>query len=99
MRREIDRMYAVRRWDEEVIKWMAVGMVLAMVGLVAATGNFLSLYGQYVLISKDPTSAIPTAGFLISDAATFGVLIYAGLAAGPAGWAAAAIIGTWAALW
>ncbi|AIG98408.1 hypothetical protein AFULGI_00016490 [Archaeoglobus fulgidus DSM 8774] len=26
-------MYAVRKWDEEVIKWMAVGMVLAMVGL------------------------------------------------------------------
>jgi hypothetical protein len=29
-------MYAVRRWDEEtVIKWLAVGMVLAMVGIAA----------------------------------------------------------------
>ena len=28
-------MYAVRRWDEEVVKWMAVGIVLAMVGLMA----------------------------------------------------------------
>ena len=23
-------MYAVRRWDEEVIKWMAVGLVLSL---------------------------------------------------------------------
>ncbi len=29
-------MYAVRRWDEEtVIKWLAVAMVLAIVGIVA----------------------------------------------------------------
>ena len=92
-------MYAVKNWNEEVIKWMAVAMVLAMVELFPTAGNLLSLYEQYVLISKDPTSAIPTAGFLISDTATFGVLIYAGLAAGPEGWAAAAIIGTVAALW
>jgi hypothetical protein len=27
-------MYAVRRWDEEVvIKWLAVGMILAMLGM------------------------------------------------------------------
>ncbi|WP_290899216.1 hypothetical protein [Ferroglobus sp.] len=26
-------MYAVKDWNEEVIKWMAVGMCLAMVGL------------------------------------------------------------------
>ncbi|AKG92106.1 hypothetical protein GAH_00548 [Geoglobus ahangari] len=26
-------MYAVKNWNEEVIKWMAVGMVLAMVGM------------------------------------------------------------------
>ena len=26
-------MYAVRRWDEEVIKWMAVVMVLGIVGM------------------------------------------------------------------
>jgi len=31
----IFRMYAVRRWDEDtVIKWLAVAMCLAMVGLV-----------------------------------------------------------------
>jgi hypothetical protein len=30
----IDRMYAVRRWDEErIIQGLAVGMVLAMVGM------------------------------------------------------------------
>ncbi|AIY89137.1 hypothetical protein [Geoglobus acetivorans] len=92
-------MYAVRRWDEEVVKWLAVGMVLGMVGLTIVGGTFLDLYGQYLLVSKDPASAVPTLGFMISDAATFGVLIYAGLAAGPAGWAAAGIIAAGAALW
>ncbi len=31
-------MYAVGRWDEEVIKWMAVAMILAMVGLAVVPG-------------------------------------------------------------
>lgn len=26
-------MYAVRRWDEEVVKWLAVAMCIAMVGM------------------------------------------------------------------
>jgi hypothetical protein len=26
-------MHAVRNWDEEVVKWLAVGMCLAMVGM------------------------------------------------------------------
>jgi len=26
-------MYAVKNWNEEVIKWLAVGMVLAMIGM------------------------------------------------------------------
>jgi len=36
-------MYAVRRWDEDtVIKWLAVAIVLAMVGLVVmpVVGHF-----------------------------------------------------------
>ncbi len=28
-------MYETRGWDEEVMKWLAVGLCLAMVGLVA----------------------------------------------------------------
>jgi len=45
-------MYAVRRWDEEVIKWLAVAMCLAMVGLmvmpainVGDAGVALMVYG------------------------------------------------------
>jgi len=29
----VDRMCAVMRWNEEVIKWLAVAVVLAMVGM------------------------------------------------------------------
>ncbi|RUM34759.1 MAG: hypothetical protein DSY33_01415 [Archaeoglobus sp.] len=47
-------MYAVRRWDEDtVIKWLAVGMVLAMVGLavIPATVGSCKL-GSYILASE-----------------------------------------------
>ena len=45
-------MYAVKNWNEEVIKWMAVAMVLAMVGLMAmpavGVGDAWAV-GQYYL--------------------------------------------------
>ena len=44
-------MYAVKNWNEEVIKWLAVGMVLAMVGLavvpaVTTTDLVLEYYSK-----------------------------------------------------
>ncbi|WP_148305966.1 hypothetical protein [Geoglobus acetivorans] len=32
-------MYAVRNWNEEIVKWLAVGIVLAMAGLVMVPLN------------------------------------------------------------
>jgi len=39
-------MYAVRRWDEEVIKWLAVAMCLALLGMAVMpmTSNQLAIY-------------------------------------------------------
>jgi hypothetical protein len=41
-------MHAVRNWDEEVVKWLAVGMCLAMVGMAVmpvAVGNVGAVIG------------------------------------------------------
>jgi len=55
-------MYAVKRWDEDtVIKWMAVGMVLAMVGLA-----ILPISNMELTYWMSKQGASPEAG-LITD--------------------------------
>ncbi len=63
-----DGMCAVRRWDEEVIKWLAVGMVLTMVGLAVMPGI------QTPKLGAAATAYTGNAGF-----AGAGVLIGAGM--------------------
>jgi hypothetical protein len=83
-------MHAVRNWDEEVVKWLAVGMCLAMVGMavmpviVQADGCLVAAYALNKLNDKQ---------FAIgSGAITAGSLIVTGLytasvvSAGVAGW-------------
>jgi len=67
-------MYAVRRWDEEaVIKWLAVAMVLAMVGLAVMPAN-ISGIGIYLLIQWKWIEGGLATG---SGLATIGGAIYA----------------------
>ena len=45
-------MYAVRKWDEEVvIKWMAVGMVLAMVGMAVVPAVGVGKLSYYMTVN------------------------------------------------
>ena len=59
-------MYAVKDWNEEVIKWLAVGMCLAMVGLAVmplAVGDIVGgLYIAGVVNDRGATAAGLVAG-------------------------------------
>jgi len=78
-----DRMYAMRRWDEEVVKWMAVTMVLAMVGLAVipsvTTSDLVLEYYSKGEISQAAAVIAAAEGF---HAASL-LLAMAALGAGP----------------
>jgi len=80
---------------------MAVGMVLAMVGLIVMPAVSVGdLYAQYRLYEHNPdTYAGTKLLFALPEGMALGGLILVGLAAGPAGVAAAAIIGIGTAFW
>ena len=74
----------VRRWDEEVIKWLAVGMVLAMVGIAVmpavGVGDARDV-GQYHFAKTGKLT--PEASLAISLAAVWHSAVW-GAAAGMA---------------
>ncbi len=97
---KVSRTYAVRKWDEEAIKWMAVAMVLGMVGLAvmpvlqpielyfaASSGHLEDFYGNPATWFEILHTGAITAGII--EAATT-----AGVALGPAGWIALGIMWT-----
>ena len=75
----------VRRWDEEVVKWLAVGMVLAMVGLAvmpavgvanygwvwgAANAAYSAAKGDYLLAAGNAIIAVATLATIATAGAT-----------------------------
>jgi len=85
----------VRKWNEErVIKWLAVGMVLAMVGLMASQGIVEGQLVWYVTQSETMGAAATTASATIVVAAIansgFTGLALLGAAAGGVGLVVAA---------
>ncbi len=94
-------MYAVKDWNEEVIKWMAVGMCLAIVLTLVipmttssawyALWKYIESYGntnEYAWIAWQVSGALWRAPY------TYAIrLIVAGAYGGPAGIAAALIAG------
>jgi len=94
-------MYVVRRWDEENIKWLAVAMCLAMVGLMVmhlAVGKAGYLIDQWINSLPNSDKIPYTVKYLASGLGSyvFGntasilvrlALMYAGYgaAAGPVG--------------
>ena len=54
-------MYAVRRWDKEAIKWIAVAMVLGMVGLAVMPAlNITNLVAPIFLSQGNNAGAAST---------------------------------------
>ncbi len=93
-------MYVVKNWNEEVIKWLAIAMCLAMVGMAVMPIITGDLAYYVVFSSKDPaikaTAAVEAVigSILIKE---YMGLILAGTALGPLGWVGfgCAILGTW----
>ncbi len=86
-------MYEVKEWNEEVMKWLAVGLCLAMVGMavmpsVGVTDIAGVITGAYAGYHADsPTGAVVDGayyGLLASSVpiAAYGVLVAAGVATG-----------------
>jgi len=76
-------MYAVRKWDEEVIKWMAVGMVLSLaIGLFALNNvgiqPITKLYFEYQHGTLDWGTLIMALPELIEFVAIVGGMAVAG---------------------
>ena len=76
-------MYAVRRWDEEVVKWMAVGLVLSLAfGLFVLNGAEINpvakLYFEYQHGTLDWGTLIMALPELIEFVAIVGGMAVAG---------------------
>jgi len=88
-------MYAVRRWDEEtVIKWLAVGMVLAMVGLAvmpAVNVGDAWAVGQYYLAKTGKLT--PEASLAISLASIWHSAVWGAAVGMACGTFAGAVVG------
>jgi hypothetical protein len=98
-------MHAVRNWDEEVVKWLAVGMCLAMVGMAVmpvAVGDAAYLIDQWIQ-SQPNSDKVPyelrwlasgTGAFVAGNLASIAIrLAVGGAVAGPAGAIAALVVG------
>jgi hypothetical protein len=88
-------MHAVRNWDEEVVKWLAVGMCLAMVGMAVmpavGVGNIAGVVtgvhaGYHASSSGEAIVDGAYEGLLASTVplAAYGILVGAGIATGGA---------------
>jgi len=67
-------MYAVKSWNEEVTKWLAVGMCLAMLGMAVMPAVGVGDIGVYLLTQGDLINGgLATGGGL----ATLGGAMYA----------------------
>jgi len=90
-------MYAVKNWNEEVMKWLAVGMCLAMVGMAVmqvVVGDATAIYAYYAGENMDPylASGGLIAGFGLMKASD--LLLLAELAGvATAGVGAAVVVG------
>jgi len=95
----------VRRWNEEVMKWLAVAMVLAMVGLAVmpvGVGDAAYLIDKWIQ-SQPNSDKVPyelrwlasgTGAFVAGNLASIAVrLVATGAVAGPAGAIAALVVG------
>jgi len=82
----------VRRWDEEVIKWLAVAMVLAMIGMAVmplAVGELAAYYYE------NSSNSLARAAFMtemIVGGAELGWIMTSAAFTGPVGWIAGAMV-------
>ncbi len=85
-------MYAVKNWNEEVIKWLALAMVLGMVGLAVMSGvvgDAWAVFGYYLATRGAP----PEAGLAVSLIGVYESVLWGAAVGAAFGLGAGAIAG------